>query len=202
MSGTRPVRDIFKSALNLFFFIEHLCFEYSIKTLHNEYKKEIPNDLQNRIKDKLLNKEKFNELLNKEKSDELLKKEKYNEFLDKEKLKEAITIKDLGAAVRRYISRYLAGTMQELEINEDRKLSEELGREDLWDERLSEDYDLLEINNKLLDEFNLTVGQAYEFYKLIGKEDEDLLKEYAIAKNENEENENEENDNGLLDEIL
>ena len=76
-------------------------------------------------------------------------------------------------------------------------MSDELGREDLWDESISDNYDLLEINNKLLDEFNLTVSQAYEFYKLIGKEDEDLLKEYAIAKNENEEN-----DGGAHDELV
>jgi len=49
------------------------------------------------------------------------------------------TIKDLGAAVRRFISRYLAGTMQELEIKEDRLLYEELSREDLWDEKISKD---------------------------------------------------------------
>jgi hypothetical protein len=145
---------IIEKIMKLFFFIEHLCFEYSVKTLQKEYKKEIPKDLQNKITAKLLNQEKLNE---------------------------AYSIKDLGAAVRRFISRYLAGTMQELEIKEDRKLSDELGREDLWDEKISENYDLLEINNKLLDEFKLTVSQAYEFYKLIGKEDEDLLKEYAIA---------------------
>jgi len=159
---------IIEKIMNLFFFIEHLCFEYSIKTLQKEYKKEIPKDLQNKITGKLLNKEKLNE---------------------------AYSIKDLGAAVRRFISRYLAGTMQELEIKEERKLNEELSREDLWDESISENYDLLEINTKLLGEFNLTVSQAYEFYKLIGKEDEDLLKEYAIAKNENDEN-----DDGVLEE--
>ena len=156
--------------MNLFFFIEHLCFEYSIKTLQKEYKKEIPKDLQNKITGKLLNKEKINN---------------------------SYTIKDLGTAVRRFISRYLAGTMQELEIKEDRKLSDELSREDLWDENISDNYDLLEINNKLLDEFNLTVSQAYEFYKLIGKEDEDLLKEYAIAKNSIEEN-----DDGVINEVI
>ena len=174
--------------MNLFFFIEHLCFEYSIKALQKEYKKEIPKDLQNKITDKLLNKEKFNESLNKEKPNESVNKENFNDILDNEKSNEILTIKDLGAAVRRFISRYLAGTMQELEINENRKLSDELGREDLWNESISENYDLLEIINNLLDEFKLTVSQAYEFYKLIGKEDEDLLKEYAIAKNENEGN--------------
>jgi len=118
--------------------------------------------------------------------------------LNKEEYNEELTIKDLGAAVRRFISRYLAGTMQEVEIKEDRKLSEELGREDLWGVSISEDYDLLEVINKLLGEFNLTVNQAYEFYKLIGKEDEDLLKEYVIAKNQNEEN----NDDGVLNEVV
>ena len=174
--------------MNLFFFIEHLCFEYSIKTLQKEYKKQIPKDLQNKITDKLLNKEKFNKFLNQRKS---------NEYLNNKNFNESLTIKDLGAAVRRFISRYLAGTMQQLEIKEDRNLSDELGREDLWDESISENYDLFEINNKLLDEFKLTVSQAYEFYKLIGKEDEDLLKEYAIAKDENEEN-----NDGALDEIV
>ena len=88
--------------------------------------------------------------------------------------------------------------MQQIEIKEDRNLSDELGREDLWNENISENYDLLEIINKLLDEFKLTVSQAYEFYKLIGKEDEDLLKEYVIAKNHNEEN----NDDGVLNEVV
>ena len=172
---------IIEKIMNLFFFIEHLCFEYSIKTLQKEYKKQIPKDLQNKITDKLLNKEKFNKFLNQRKS---------NEYLNNKNFNESLTIKDLGAAVRRFISRYLAGTMQQLEIKEDRNLSDELGREDLWNESISENYDLLEITNKLLDEFKLTVSQAYEFYKLIGKEDEDLLKEYVIAKNENEENDN------------
>jgi len=43
----------------------------------------------------------------------------------------------------------------------------------------------LDINKNILKEFNLSVGQAFEFYKLIGKEDENLLKKYSIKNKEN-----------------
>ena len=46
------------------------------------------------------------------------------------------SIKDLGAAVRRLISRYLAGKLETTDINEDRDLAYELSREELWEEKI------------------------------------------------------------------
>ena len=131
--------------MNLFFFIEHLCFEDLIKTLQKEYKKEIPEDLKIKIKDKLINKNKDFDLY---------------------------TINQLAAAVRRFISRYLCGKLQVTDIKEDRDLSFELSREDLWEEKVSKLDDLEGIVHNQIGEFKLKVGQAYSFYKLIEEEDD------------------------------
>ena len=70
--------------MNIFFFIEHLCFKELSETLQKEYKAEISKDLQEKIKQKLLSPQINNE-------------------------GEGYTIRQLSAAVRRFISRYLAG---------------------------------------------------------------------------------------------
>ena len=131
--------------MNLYFFFEHLCFEDLAETLQPEYKKEIPDDLKVAITNKLLNKEKGQE--------------------------DIITLKDLGAAVRRFISRYIAGKRDEVDIKEDRDLTFELSREDLWEEKIAKLEDLMEKVGAILYEFKLQVGQAYAFYNLIGEED-------------------------------
>ena len=134
--------------MNLFFFFEHLCFEDLAQTLQNEYKKEIPEDKKTDITNKLLK--------NKDPQDKF-------------------TIKDLAAAVRRLISRYLAGKLEVTDINEDRDLAFELSREDLWEEKIAQMDDLMEVIGAKLYEFKLTVGQAYEFYNLIGEEDRNSI---------------------------
>ena len=85
--------------MNIFFLIEHFCFKELVETLHLVYKKEISEELQNKIKDKLLSTE----------GDTT-----------------TITIKELGAAVRRFISRYLAGNFEMVNIKEDKELLDEL----------------------------------------------------------------------------
>jgi hypothetical protein len=134
--------------MNLFFFFEQLCFEDLAQTLQNEYKQEIPQDKKIAITNKLL-------------------KDKDQKF--------PISVKDLAAAVRRFISRYLAGKLEVTDIKEDRDLTFELTREDLWEEKIAKLEDLMEIIGMLLYEFKLTVGQAYEFYKLIGEEDRNSI---------------------------
>ena len=91
--------------MNVYFFIEHLCYKGLINTLQREYKKEISRELKIKIKEKLLNPEK--------------------------QIKE-YTVKQLAAAVRRYISRYLAGKRESIDIDEKRDLTYELSRIDLW----------------------------------------------------------------------
>ena len=96
--------------MNLFFFFEHLCFDDLAQTLQNEYKQEIPQDKKIAITNKLL-------------------KDKDQTF--------PISVKDLAAAVRRFISRYLAGKLEVTDIKEDRDLTFELTREDLWEEKIA-----------------------------------------------------------------
>ncbi len=142
--------------ITLFFFIEHLCFKDLEKNLQVEYKKEIPGDIKEKIKNKLLTKEKD--------PDEI-----YN-------------MKDLGAAIRRFISRYLVGKTQEIDIAPNIDLIIQLTRTDLWDIKIANSEKLDDIISHQFEEFKLIVAQAYDLYILIGDEDRKLI----INKNEEE----------------
>ena len=132
--------------MNLFFFFEHLCFEDLAETLQPEYRAVIPDDLKNKIIEKLVKKK-----------------------------DPVISIKDLGAATRRFISRYLAGKLQVTDITEDRDLPFELSREELWEEKIGKLEDLMDIITNMMFKIELKVGQAYEFYNIIGEEDRNAL---------------------------
>ena len=134
--------------MSLFCFFEHLCFNDLAETLQNEYKASIPEDIKNKIIEKLIK--------NPDKEDK-------------------IPIKSLGTATRRLISRYLAGKMQVTDIKEDRPLANDLSREEFWEEKIGKLEKLEGILVDKLKDFKLTVGQAYEFYNLIGEEDRKTL---------------------------
>ena len=138
--------NIFKieQLMNIFFFIEHLVFKDLIETLNVEYKKPIPKDLTIKIKQKLLGPENKNE---------------------------GFTVSQLSAAVRRYISRYIAGNRQTIDIDEKLDLTVQLERKDLWEEKIGKLENLDNILKSKIGEFKLTVGQAYEFYKIIESQD-------------------------------
>ena len=129
--------------MNLFFYIEHLCFEDLAETLQPEYQQKLPEDKKNQIKKRLL--------------------DNYNNQL--------YSIKDLGAAVRRFISRYLAGKMETTDINENEELDYQLTRLELWEEKIGKNDNLNEVIKQQLGEFKLKVGEAYDFYQIIGEED-------------------------------
>jgi hypothetical protein len=130
--------------MNIFFFIEHLCFKDLIESLQPEYRKEISDEIAEKIREKLFSQRNPDD--------------KY-------------TIGDLAAAVRRYISRYLVGKRQTIDINEDRDLPYELSRIDLWEEKFGKLDDLEELISNQIYEFKLKVGQAYAFYQIIAEED-------------------------------
>lgn len=119
--------------MDMFFFIEHFCFKRITEILYIVYKREIPDNIKNEI---------------------------INKLVKKGKQKYIITIKDLGAAVRRFITRYLAGNLESINISEDRELIEELYREDLWTDKIVKNSNLEEIISGKLKEFNLKVGQV------------------------------------------
>ena len=130
--------------MNIFFFIEHLCFNDLIEALQPEYKCEIKKDIIEKIKEKLL---------------------KHRNDI------EIYTIRDLAAAVRRFISRYLVGKRQTIDIDEKRDLAFELSRNDLWNEKIGKIENLDNLISNKIGEFNLKVGQAYAFYQIIANED-------------------------------
>ena len=134
--------------MNLFFFFEHSCFSDLADSLQPEYKKLIPDDLKNKIKEKLLNKKDPFDLIN---------------------------TRDLAAATRRLISRYLAGKLATTDVNENNKLVEYLCKEELWEEKIGQLDDLTGLVSGKIFEFKLTIGQAYEFYNIIGDEDKKLV---------------------------
>ena len=133
-----------KQLMNLFFFFEHLCFDDLSAYLQKEYKNPIQKELKIKITEKLL-------------------KARYSN--------DEITVKELAAATRRLISRYLTGQLQPFDIDENQSLDFQLSREDLWEEKIGKLANLVELIDEKINEFKLTVGQAYEFYQIIGEED-------------------------------
>ena len=83
----------------------------------------------------------------------------------------------MAGAVRRYISRYLAGKRESVDIDEKRGLTFDLTRIDLWEEKIGKLNNLEELLVELIGEFKLNVGQAYEFYKIIEEKDLNPLEE-------------------------
>ena len=135
--------------MNLFFFFEHLCFEDLVETLQPEYKALIPEDLKSKIIERLLKQENKKDLINN---------------------------KNLAAATRRLISRYLAGNLQVTDYKESNDFPYYLDRSELWEEKIGKLNNLMDLINRKMEGLNLTLGQAYEFYKIIGEEDRNAIK--------------------------
>ena len=142
--------------MKIFFFVEYLCFNDLIESLQNEYRAEIPFKITQKIKQKLF--------------------EQRNPY-------DKITIGDLASAVRRFISRYLVGKRQDIDIDEKRDLAFELTRNDLWEEKIVKLEKFDELISIQLNEFNLKVGQAYSFYQIIAGEDKIGIPNYEINSN-------------------
>ena len=149
--------------LSVFFFFEHLCFNDLCETLQKEYKDVIEDEMKDQIKEKLFDKNNFNG---------------------------DITILELGAAVRRFISRYLVGRKQKTDIEPQSKLLPQLKRIDLWGYNIENLDNLGNLISKLIEEFQINVGQSLSFYEIIKKEDEKEIN--IIDENDHEEEKQEE----------
>jgi hypothetical protein len=133
--------------MNIFFYTEHLSFNELSKTLQTEYKKAIEESIVVDIK---------KELEIKNENDKL-------------------PWKDLAAAVRRFISRYLVGDRQTTDINEGSELIFQLGRRDLWEGKYGKLENLDQLISEKMNKFKIKVGQAFKFYEIIGNEDKNLI---------------------------
>ena len=164
---TKDCNDFFESEgkdipinklMNLFFIIEHLCFDDLCQNLQLDLKCEIPQEQKETIINKLL--------------------KKYD--------KKLYTLKDLAAAVRRYISRYLVGFTQTNDVEITKKLSDYLSRQDLWEEKVwGQDCDLIDEISRHIGGLQIQISQAYKFYEIIGEED---MKEIEFLNEEDNKN--------------
>ena len=85
-----------------------------------------------------------------------------------------ISKNNLAAALRRLISRYLAGKRGDTDINENKKLIEYITRNDLWELYIIKNEEKFQSEIYTLT-FDLKVGQAFEYYKILGEDLENIL---------------------------
>ena len=172
---------------------EHINIDQNIRSLFNSNKELKINKLVrifeffeylcwNQIKVNLL--DEFTKSLEEEKI-------KLIENYYKENNKTNIKKIELAGAVRKFISRYLAGKRSQSEIGEDKMLFDYLTRVDLWERNI--DNPQFEKEFFMLSKFKITVGEGKDFYDKLGGENE---KFYSFIQNDNYiENEKEENIN-------
>ena len=140
-----------KKIIDIFLFIEYLCFEIFSKNIEEDYKIIIDNNIRNKIND---NKNKF------------------------------MNIKELAAALRRFISRLLYRIKNKDDLSPEGKLEIQLKRIDLWDKKYRNPEIIAKIV-KQISEFDLTVGQSFELYQLIKSEDENEVERPNKPKGQN-----------------
>ena len=174
-------KNLFKvnSLMNIFNIFELLCWDKIKENLVEEYKMKL--------------------------SESIIKK--FDSFYSNEENKRYITKIKLATALRRFISRYLAGKRNQNEFNEKNNLMLYLPKEELWDEydfTSSEEFNK-ELNELFSDNDNdclIMVGHSLELYDYLGG-DKSLLDKYFDGLDiQKEENKNEINHEiKLIDEV-
>ena len=127
------------SILKIFENIESLCFEVIRQNLNEEYKKVIKNPFQNQIKN----------------------------YINNNKNGIILIAKNFPDALRKLISRYLAGKRSDMEIDEKKELKYYVAQEDLWENDPSRDEQLQNALDEFFINFQLTVGQCLALYDLL-----------------------------------
>ena len=128
------------SILKFFENIEVLCFGTIRQNLNEEYKNKIDLEMQNQI-------------IN---------------YVSNNKNGIILISKNFSEAIRKLISRYLAGKRSENEINEEQELKLYIVvKEDLWDTDPSKDEELQKILEEFFGYFPLKVGQSLALYDLL-----------------------------------
>ena len=127
------------SILKLFEYFETLCFGTIRKNLNEEYKKPIDQEIQNNIKS----------------------------YISSSKNGLILISKNFSEALRKLISRYIAGKRSDNEIDETKELKFYIAQEDLWDNDPSRDEELQNALEKFFEEFPLLVGQCLALYDIL-----------------------------------
>ena len=137
--------------VSIFEYFEALCWKEMRKNILLDYKLELPEDIQKNIIDY------FNKLT----EDKIINK------------------KNFTTALRRLISRSLAGSRQEIDIKSDSELKLYMNREDLWNkEIINNDLFDMEIYQICIDD--IKIGHCYNLYNVL---DGDSILDAEINKN-------------------
>ena len=131
--------------IEVYSYIELLCFEPIINNLREYYKKKIDIEVGQKI----------------------LK------FFEGNNLKNIKKIY-LASACRKFISRYLVGKREDTDYNENNKLYLYLDREDIWPIELWKNEEIIEQYLEIIKREDISLAQSYELYNLLGG-DENLL---------------------------
>ena len=148
--------------VRIFEFFEHLCWNQITDNLLDEFKKPL-----NKDKIKLI--------------------EDY--YKNNNDVKNNIKKIELAGAIRKFISRYLAGKRSQSEIAEDKMLFDYLIRVDLWVRNIDEPKFEKEFFE--LSKFKITVGEGKYFYEKLGGDNELLNFFFKEEENINYNNEEE-----------
>ena len=147
--------------IEVYSYIELLCFKPIVNNLRGHYKKEIDGKVKENIK---------------------------KSFEDK-KFK-TITKVSLASACRKLISRYLVSIRDDTDYNENNKLDLYLNREEMWDKGSWEKRNKeIESELQILSKNELTLGQCFDLYNLLGGDENEAYKD-IIVKNEDDKEEN------------
>ena len=132
-----------KKLVRIFEFFEHLCWEQIKENLLDEFTKPLSEEKIKLIEDYYS-----------------INKENYIKKIE------------LAGAVRKFISRYLAGKRSQSEIGEDKMLFDYLTRVDLWERNIENEK--FEKEFFQLSKFKITVGEGKDFYDKLGGDNENL----------------------------
>ena len=110
---------------------------------------------------------------------------------------------DLATACRKLISRYLVSTREDTDYSENNKLDLYLDREEVWGEKWEKNEENIRKDLEILRKVELTLGQSYELYNLLGGDENKALEDIKVkAEDEKEEEEKNDNDYNEDDEII
>ena len=125
--------------IKLFEYFEILCFDNIRQNLNEEYKQQINEEMRNLILNYILNNKDGRLLIS----------------------------KNFPEALRKLISRYLAGKRSDNEIDEKKELKYYIIQEDLWENDPSKDEELQKAIDLFFADFPLVVGQCLSLYDLL-----------------------------------
>ena len=143
------------SLVSIFEYFESLCWKEIKKNILIDYRLELSEEVQ----------------------------KKTLEYFDKNKEGKIINKKNFTAALRRLISRSIAGSRQEIDIKSDSELKLYIYRYDLWGKEVDDDSFVKELDDICIDE--IKIGHCFNLFNILGG---DIILNEEINIDKNKEN--------------